>query len=222
MAGAGLHPVGEQVAVTVQVQEPDVAAAAQDVAVAVLERGGRHDAAGGLVVGDPGGDGLEPGLPVLVVQRVAGAHLVDVRLRMERVRFGVVDAEAFGECRAHGRLARAGNAHHHDDGHPYLPRRCSRDEYSSKVLLKQHQVLLNRVRRLESPGGQRQACRNARRARLRDRERGAPAGLRPALGGAPRTVRRVPHGGARGGARTRNDVPDQQQAPGRGDRARAA
>ena len=106
-------------AVAFEENQPNVAPLAdQDIAIGALERRAGDDAviaslAGGV---DPGGDGVQPGPAVLIVQRLAVMHLLDVRLRMKPVAVLIGPMQAMREHRRDGAFAGAGNAHHHDDG----------------------------------------------------------------------------------------------------------
>ena len=93
--GALAHALGDDVRVAGQVQEPHPGGeAAQRVPVgAVQGRAADHPAAV-VVLGQPAADRRQPGGPVVVVQRVAGGHLVDVGLRVEHVGVPVVHAQA--------------------------------------------------------------------------------------------------------------------------------
>ena len=61
----------------------------------------------------PGVDDLEPRPTVLVCQRNACAHLVDVGLRMEVVALRVHVSETFVNGFCHGGFAASCNTHHH-------------------------------------------------------------------------------------------------------------
>src|SRR6478609_8626009 len=114
VAGTVRHALGEQLGGAREVDEAHgPAGRAQQVAVRALERRARADtrAAGVGLRAQPVADGLEPGPAVVVRERRARGHLVDVRLRVELVGLGVRDAEAVREQRGHGGLARARDAH---------------------------------------------------------------------------------------------------------------
>lgn len=90
-------------------------AAAQKVPVRPLEGRARHDRGGrrGFLLADPAGDRREPGPAVLVGQRVAGAHLLNVRRRVEVVPLRRRPTKPIGEG-PHDR-GFAGTGHAHDD-----------------------------------------------------------------------------------------------------------
>ena len=64
------------------------------------------------------GDPVEPRPAIVVVERIAGAHLGARLSGMEIVAIDKIHAEEIGQRTAGGRLARAGDAHHHD-GHGF-------------------------------------------------------------------------------------------------------
>src|SRR5947207_2176847 len=83
-------PFGDQFAPTVQMQEENTGhGRSQPVAVAPPECRAADDSAEAGAFTGPACDGVEPGFAILVVQRVAGRHLGDVRRRVEVVRLGV-------------------------------------------------------------------------------------------------------------------------------------
>ena len=86
----------------------------QLVAVLPLQRRAAHHPAGLGVRRQPLPDRLEPGVPVVVVERLTGGHLGDVGGRVEVVGVGERDPQPLGQGRAHGRLAGAGDAHGDD------------------------------------------------------------------------------------------------------------
>src|SRR6266550_6707926 len=65
---------------------------------------------------NPGGDGMKPRPAVLIRQRLAMMHLLDVGLRMEPVAVFIDPMQPVGEHRCNRALAAAGNSHHQDDG----------------------------------------------------------------------------------------------------------
>ena len=68
-----------------------------------------------VVLGEPLTDRLEPGVAVVVVERVAGGHLGDVGRRVEVVGVGERHPEPLGEGGAHGGLPRSRDPHDHDE-----------------------------------------------------------------------------------------------------------
>src|ERR1035438_7554057 len=114
----GGEPPGEHVPADGQEDHLGLRAAAeQQVAIGALERrAGDH---GGFVPGDafvhPGPDGPQPWPAVVVGQRQAGPHLLDVRGGMEVISVGERPAPPPGEHGPHRRLATAGQAGHDQD-----------------------------------------------------------------------------------------------------------
>lgn len=74
----------------------------QNIAVAALERGAPDDAAcpRGARLVDPGGNRAQPRPAVLIGQRNALPHLVDVRRRMKRIGVAELPLERSGEERS--------------------------------------------------------------------------------------------------------------------------
>src|ERR1700684_504633 len=66
------------------------------------------------MVGQPLPDRVQPWTAVVVIEWRARGHLRDVGRRVKRVGIGKRNAEPTRQRRAHGRLARSGDAHHHD------------------------------------------------------------------------------------------------------------
>jgi len=64
------------------------------------------------VGGEPPADRLQPRLAVVVVERLAGGHLRDVRGRVEVVGVRERDAQPLGDRGPDRRLAGTGHAHH--------------------------------------------------------------------------------------------------------------
>ncbi|BFO20157.1 hypothetical protein SHKM778_65450 [Streptomyces sp. KM77-8] len=110
------HPVLDQRAVTGEMHEDHAGRGrSQPVAVRPLQRrGADHPAESGPAV-RPVADGVQPGPPVVIGERGTGRHLGDVGRRVEVVALGVRDAEPGREQGTDGGLARARDAHDHDD-----------------------------------------------------------------------------------------------------------
>ena len=107
---------GDDLGVTLQVQEGDLGrVAAQQVAVAALE-GRAADHRARRVAREPRPDGLEPRAAVVVVERLAGGHLRDVRRGVEVVGVGERHPQALRDRGADGRLAGPGHAHDDEKG----------------------------------------------------------------------------------------------------------
>ena len=115
------HAAGDQLFASFEIDEAHVPAFAdQNIAVAALERGAPDDAAcrRGARLVDPGGNRAQPRPAVLIGQRNALPHLVDVRRRMKRIGVAELPLERSGEERSDSRFAASGNAHHDKDGGP--------------------------------------------------------------------------------------------------------
>jgi hypothetical protein len=86
----------------------------QNLAVTALESRTRDDvmAARTTRLADPGGAGVQPAPPILVGERNAIVHLVDVGSRMEPIGVLELPSQAQSEKRSHGRLPASRNAHH--------------------------------------------------------------------------------------------------------------
>ncbi|CAH0271024.1 hypothetical protein SRABI128_03393 [Microbacterium sp. Bi128] len=111
MARTRCHAAAEQFPGAVQVHEHHGGVpAADDVAVGTLERAARDDQPGVRRREAPADLG-QPGCPVVVVQRGTRGHLVDVRLRVQRVAVEEFRPQAVGDGRAHGAFAATGHAH---------------------------------------------------------------------------------------------------------------
>ena len=78
-------------------------------------------------------DPVQPGLPVLVGERLAVRHLGDVRRRVQRVAVGKLPAKTLGQQFTNGRLAGTGHPRHDDRHHvrriDALPRQGRRRDY---------------------------------------------------------------------------------------------
>src|SRR6202035_3354898 len=85
----------------------------QNIAVATLQRGARDDTVSARTARlvDPGSDGAEPGPTVLVVERNAVVHLVDVRRRMKPIGVLNLPSQTAGKDRPNSRLPASGYAH---------------------------------------------------------------------------------------------------------------
>ena len=85
----------------------------ENVAIGALQRrAGDHGVLAGLA--DPVdlvGDRLQPGPAILIGERMAGAHLVDIAFGMKPVAILEGPAQAFGQLFGDGALAGAGHAH---------------------------------------------------------------------------------------------------------------
>jgi hypothetical protein len=112
------EPRGDHLGAAGEMHEPHVVARLRDaIAITLLERGAREDhVARPRVRGTHDvDDAIEPRRAIVVGQRNARAHLLDVGGRMQVVRIDQRPAEPRGERGPDGRLAAAGNAHQHDD-----------------------------------------------------------------------------------------------------------
>jgi hypothetical protein len=100
-----------------QVDEAHVARALDPLAIAALQRRAREDHVARLRchLAQPVDDAVEPRPAIVVGERDAGAHLLDVGGRMQVVRVDQRPAEGGRERRADRRLARSRHAHQHDD-----------------------------------------------------------------------------------------------------------
>jgi hypothetical protein len=110
-------PVADQLGCRLDMGEPDRGVAvAEQVAVGALERRAGDDGVVPLrlVLADPGGQPAQPRPAVVVVERDARPHLLDVLRRVELVALGEVPAETGHELGGDGRLPGAGDAHDHD------------------------------------------------------------------------------------------------------------
>ena len=110
---------GDQLDVAVQIEETYVRSpASEEIAITALERrAGNHAGLAGLPPAvDPIRDLFKPGPPVAVVERMSGAHLGDIRSRMEVVAFLEGPTESICERLCDRRLARSRNTHDHEDG----------------------------------------------------------------------------------------------------------
>ena len=89
--------------------------AAQEVAVAALERRARDDdaGAGALCFAEARGDREQPVLAVVVRQRDPGRHAPHVLWWMKGITFDELDVQRAGEVRSDQALPRAADAHHH-------------------------------------------------------------------------------------------------------------
>src|SRR5262249_32287224 len=65
---------------------------------------------------DPGGNAVQPGPAVLIGERQAAVHLLDVGRRVEPVALLEDPVQPVCEHRRNRTLAAARDAHHHDDG----------------------------------------------------------------------------------------------------------
>src|SRR5947209_3941929 len=94
-------------------QELDFGAVGPElVAVSALERRAtRHCPVG--VAGQPLPDPFEPGIAIVVVERLTRRHLGDVRRRVQGVRIHEGHRQPSRQRRPHRRLARSRYAHHH-------------------------------------------------------------------------------------------------------------
>ena len=100
---------------TGEVKEDDVGAVPpQLVAVLALERRAAHHAAVGAARAQPLPDRIEPRVAVVVVEGLAGRHLLDVGGRVEVICVGERHPQALRQRRAHRRLTGAGYAHDDD------------------------------------------------------------------------------------------------------------
>ena len=111
------QPACDQIVCAIEVDDAHVVAAMhQHVAIGALERRtGDYDMAStpaDLV--DFVGDGLQPGPAVLIGQRLSGAHLLHIGLRVKPVAVLIGPAKSFGQFLADRGFAGAGHAHHHD------------------------------------------------------------------------------------------------------------
>src|SRR6266571_2631716 len=116
---AGGHASRDQRLAALQIDETYVPAAVDDdVAIAALERrAGEHDVpAGAARFVDERGDGVEPRPAVLVGERDALVHLLDIGGRVEPIAVLEFPAEAPGQQRADGALAGARDAHDDEGG----------------------------------------------------------------------------------------------------------
>ena len=119
MVGARRNAPRDQLAVALEEHQPDIAAVAdQDVAIDAAQRRAGDDAVTAGLPGrvDPGGDRAQPGPAILVGQRLAVMHLLDIRGRVEPVAVLVDPMQAVRQHRRDRALAGAGDAHDHDDG----------------------------------------------------------------------------------------------------------
>jgi hypothetical protein len=106
VVSALLEPLGEGVAVHVQVEEPHLRGSrGQHIAVAAQQGGAGHDPTGDLVLDQPVRDRREPRAPVVVVERRTGRHLGDVGLRVEAVSVRERRVEGCGQRAPHRGLA---------------------------------------------------------------------------------------------------------------------
>jgi hypothetical protein len=111
---AGL-PVADDLGCAGHVQELDVRAmTAQLVAVLALQSRAAHHAAVAAVLGKPLPDRLEPGIAVVVVERLTGRHLGDVGGWMKVVGVRERHPQALRQSRTDGRFTGARNAHDDD------------------------------------------------------------------------------------------------------------
>ena len=100
MPFAVAHPVADQLPIPFEIDQPDVAAIAdQDLAIGLLERRAGDD--DGLTLGatarDFVGDRLQPGPAIRVGEGLARAHLGDIGRRVETVAILEAPAEAPAE-----------------------------------------------------------------------------------------------------------------------------
>src|SRR4029077_2989856 len=122
MIVAGGNAPRDQVAPAFEKNNAHVAPRAdQYVAIGALERRAGDDPviAGFSGVVDPGGDGAQPRPAILIGQRLAVMHFLDVGLGMKPVAVLVGPMQPMGQHRGDRALAGAGNAHHHEDGRSF-------------------------------------------------------------------------------------------------------
>src|SRR5436190_4854708 len=113
------QPPQDQIAVAFEIDEGDIGALPdENIAVRTFERrAGNHAMIASLSRRiDPGRDGIEPGPAVLVGERLAPMHLVDVRLGMKPIGVLVDPMQLVREHGSDGGLAAARYAHDNDYG----------------------------------------------------------------------------------------------------------
>ena len=118
MIGARGDAARDEILIALEIDQPDVLPLAdENVAIGPLERRAGDDAmiAGAPRGVDPIGDGMQPGPAILVGERLAMVHLLDVSFGMKPVAVFVKPVQTMREHGADRALARAGNAHHDED-----------------------------------------------------------------------------------------------------------
>ena len=113
--------LADDLAAAAQIDQPHLRPVADDhVAIGPLEGGAGDDSglSGFALTVDPGGHGGEPGRAIRIGQGNAGMHLGDIRLGMQRIALLEGPAQLRREFLGHGGLARAGDAHDHEDRRP--------------------------------------------------------------------------------------------------------
>jgi hypothetical protein len=110
----------EQVAAALEVDEPGVGSLGADrVAIGTAQRRAGDDEAGVGCRGQRLADEREPRPPVVVAQRDARGHLLDVADGVQRVCVDERNAENTRQQFAHGRLARTAHSHNDERRHPF-------------------------------------------------------------------------------------------------------
>src|SRR6185369_10079733 len=97
---------------------------AQDIPVGALQGRAGEDCAAGMTQ-QFAAETMEPAGPVLVIQGQSLAHLFDVARGMELIAFDQGQPESLCDLATRGRLARAGNSHHHDMQGVHCAKPCS-------------------------------------------------------------------------------------------------
>src|ERR1700738_3185771 len=114
VTGAQRKPAGNQVAVALEIDNPDVVPAVhENFAISAFQRRAGDDGMFAVPAYpvDLVGNGLQPRPTILVGQWLSGAHLLDIALGMKFVAVFAGPVQSFAELARDGALARAGHAH---------------------------------------------------------------------------------------------------------------